>query len=143
MIINADYSIITFIPETNYELVQLKAKLNIDLVNGIPTDMYTLPDYSIQGQLYINQPAIITSEGKPAEVLRYNKMVYNLKEGKISNILEITDTVDVGISPDRFRYYGLLQCGAIIGTKRVTSYMGRLDLDNLFLSIYNITTETI
>jgi hypothetical protein len=81
------------------------------------------PEYSIAGNLYLGAPAIKTFEGKPWEVMKENKLVYDFTVDKVVPILSIVQPVQI-TSTDRYLLTsGMLLPGSLTDEGlRVTDY---------------------
>ena len=92
-------------------------------------DIYTFnhlknaPIYSLKGLKYIDSPAIVTITGKPGDVMRANKLIYNFQTDLIAPIATVTQTVELIEASNYFLSPGLILPGSLTERgSRVTEY---------------------
>lgn len=81
------------------------------------------PEYSIAGKTYIGATAIKTFSGKPEEIFRENKLIYDFQKDAVAPIASTTQTVKIYESGNIFLSPGLILPGSFTdGGGRVTDY---------------------
>jgi hypothetical protein len=87
------------------------------------SDLVDAPEYSLAGGLYLRAPAIKTYQGKPWEIMRENRLVYNFSLGLVVPIFAIIQPVKLTQAGNFLISTGMLMPGSITEDgSRVTDY---------------------
>jgi hypothetical protein len=100
------------------------------------------PDYSVEGATYLGATAIKTFEGKPWEVLKQNRLVYNFNSGAIIGIDTVTQRVEIASAANYFLSPGLILPGSVrTDGSRVTDYAAWYLFDSNKFKYSEVTYE--
>lgn len=105
-------------------------------------DLEDAPSHSIEGGEYLGVTAIKTFEGKPWDVFRENKLVYNFSSGEIVPIDTILKRIELFQAPNYFLSSGLILPGSVTDDgSRVTDYAAWYLFDTNKFKYSSVTYE--
>lgn len=106
------------------------------------SDLIEAPDYSIAGGTFLAAPTLETFEGKPWDVMRENRLVYDFSLGIVVPIDLVTQTAKISTAGNVFVANGMLLPGSLtVEGERVTDYAAYFMEDSLRFKYSEITYE--
>lgn len=126
---------------------QISEFMSLTGLELVPVDNYftfsflsDAPQYSILLSPYLGIPAIKTFEGKPWEVMRENKLVYNFNLGLVVPLLSVVNLISVQAAQHYYMSDGLIMPGSLTDRgKRVTDYSAWFSIDSMRYKYTEIT----
>ena len=100
------------------------------------------PDYSIEGGTFLGAPTLFTFEGMPWDVMRVNRLVYDLSLGIVVPIDTITKSIQLASAGYYTVTTGMIQPGSVMEDgSRITDYAAFYIRDRLNFKYSEIDYE--
>lgn len=100
------------------------------------------PTYSIAGGTFLGIPTIKTFEGRPWDVMRANRLIYDFNKGIVRPIDSVLQTLTLEQSGNYYLTSGMILPGSIIEDgSRVTDYAAFYSSDRASFKYSELTYE--
>lgn len=128
------------------QLAQFSSLFGFDLVRSGDhftfEDLDEAPDYSIAGGTFLGVPTLSTFEGRPWEVMRENRLVYDFGLGLVVPIDSVITPVKIATAGNFFVSSGMILPGSLTEDgDRVTDYSARFIRDRMNFKYSEVSVE--